>query len=216
MIVATSMRIFLRRSYIWTPLNQFSSVGLRANCRMIEEVLCQAKDAALKFRGCFQAVCEPRSVSTGGGWLVRRGVAWCAVDRAWSSLNLPIELRSDPPFPHSLSLCYPPFLFLRTSLLRSSFLRPSRSVDPFLSLSLLLFSHFSVSHFHFLPPPILFTSHPSFALCRDRGNERLLRDVLLIGSLRQPRIWSTICMNYFLDESIPRQKWINEQTGISI
>lgn len=46
------------------------SVRLRANCTTNKEILRQSKDAALKFRGCFQAVCEPRSSShrsEGGG-----------------------------------------------------------------------------------------------------------------------------------------------------
>lgn len=50
-------------------------------------------------------------------------------DRAWSSLNLPIELRSDPLSPSlSFSLSF-------AFLLPSSFLRPSRSTDLFLPRS---------------------------------------------------------------------------------
>lgn len=100
------------------------SVRLRTNCTANEEVFCQPKDIALKFRGCFQAVCESPGVPIGGGWLVRR-VVWCMADRAWSSLNLPIELRSDPLPPLSLSLS----LALSSSL---SSLRPSKSTDLFL------------------------------------------------------------------------------------
>lgn len=192
----------------FTDVHQWS-ISLRANCKINEEVLCQSKDAALKFRGCFQAVCEPRSVPIEGGWLVRR-VVWCAVDRAWSSLNLPIELRSDPPFPRSLSLSYPPFLSLRI-LPPSLFI--SSTFQIFRSFSLSCSSH--RSHI-FIFSAILFPSHPPFALCIGHGNKRLLHDVVLIGSLRQSRIWPTICMNYFLDESIPRRKWRSEQIRTSV
>lgn len=69
--------------------------------------------------------------SVGGGWFVRR-VVWCVADRAWSSLNLPIMLRSDP-LPPSLSL----FLSLFPSSFPSTF-QIRRSFSPSLSSS---FSH---------------------------------------------------------------------------
>lgn len=63
-------------------------VRLRANCTINEKALRQSKDAALKFRGCFQAVCEPRSVPIGrrGGWLVRRVVWQTGRGRPWTYL----------------------------------------------------------------------------------------------------------------------------------
>lgn len=46
-------------------------VRSRANCATNEEVLRRRpEDAALKFRGCFQAVCEPRRVPIGRRGLV--------------------------------------------------------------------------------------------------------------------------------------------------
>ena len=133
--------------------------------------------------------------SVGGSWLVRR-VVWCVVDRAWSSLNLPpIELRSDPLLP-SLSFSHSRYI------LSSSSLRPCRSADLFLPY----FPHRSRTLL-----PVLSTSHPSFALHTAHGGTKLPRDVLLlIDSLRQPRIRRIICMNYFLlPPTIISQDWIN-------
>jgi len=92
--------------------------------------------------------------SVGGSWLVRR-VVWCVVDRAWSSLNLPIELQSDPLL---LSLSFS----LSRYILSSLSLRPSRSADLFLPY----FPHRSRTLL-----PVLSTSHPSFALHIGHGNE---------------------------------------------
>lgn len=118
------------------------SVRLRANCTANEEVLRQ-RDVALKFRGCFQAVCEPRGVPTGRRGLVspesgmvcgRQGVVVLEPTyRAtkWPSASLSVFL------PLSLSLS------LSSSLLIPSTFQIHRSFSPSLS---------SLSHPHFPPP----------------------------------------------------------------
>jgi len=60
--------------------NIFTEVWtIRWFTRELHEVLGQPKDAALKFRGCFQAVCEPRSIPIGRRGLVSpKGDMVCA------------------------------------------------------------------------------------------------------------------------------------------
>lgn len=171
------------------------SVRLRANCTANEEVLCQPKDAALKFRGCFQAVCETPGVPIGWRGLVtpeggmvygRQGVV--VLEPTYRATEWPSAFLS--------------FFF---SLFRALFFppHPFDLPDPpiFFSLTLLIILvpllPYPRSSIHF-PPFICFAHRPR--------NERLPRDVLLIGSLRQPRIRRAICMNYFssLDDSLPR------------
>lgn len=109
-----------------------------ANKRPNVAVLCRLEDAALKFRGCFQAICELRREHRQRERGSSRG--WCTADRAWSSLNLPIQ-PSDRPSCLSSSSSLPP-------VRPSSFLLP-----PFLCLSLFIplrtSPHF-LSHFHCL------------------------------------------------------------------
>lgn len=150
----SSSRIFLRA--------YGRKVRLRGNFTTKEndeEILRQPKDAALKFRGCFQAVCElPRSVPHRRGrrgWVSQKGgvvrgrqgvVVLEPTYRAskWPSVFLPF-------------LSFPPSL--------CSFLRPSRSVNP-PSIPLSLSSTLT---FFF----VLSTSHSPFAFLTDYENERL-------------------------------------------
>lgn len=90
------------------------------------------------------------------GWLVQR-VVWCVADRAWSSLNLPIELRSDP---------LPPSLIFFSLFFRALFFppHPFDLPDPsiFFSLTLLITlapSLPSPRSIHF-PPLVCFTHRP--------------------------------------------------------
>lgn len=110
---------------------------LRTNQRTNERyvaILCRVEDAALKFRGCFQAICELRSENQQGEDRPEGGVP---ADRAWSSLNPSIHPSS------------------ATSLSLSSSSHPDTTLSlplfPFLSLfaPLPTSPHF-LSHFHCL------------------------------------------------------------------
>jgi hypothetical protein len=207
-IIRVIQLIMIQLVYLFMDVH-WKFVSFRMNCRTNEEVLCQLKDAALKFRGCFQAVCEPRSVPVGGGWLVRRVVVSMVCGRQGVVVLEPTYRASKWPSVPSLPLTFLPSLFLPLHFPPSLFISSTFQICRSLSLSC------SSHRFHiFTFSPILFTSHPSFALYIDHGNEWLFHDVFWIDSLKQARIWSTICINYFIT-SIPRRKW-SKQIGISV
>lgn len=132
-----------------------------ANKRPNVAVLCRLEDAALKFRGCFQAICELRSQHRQRERGSPRG--WCMADRAWSSLNLPIQpsdRRSCLSFSSSLTVYDP----LRSF---SHHFSAFHSLSPFEVP--LTFSPTFTASLRFAP----WLGHPLFALHTRHRNEQL-------------------------------------------
>lgn len=136
---------------------------LRTNQRTNERyvaILCRVEDAALKFRGCFQAICELRSEHQQGEDRPEGGVP---ADRAWSSLNLSIH-------PSSAHLSHPPLIRVRLS--------PSHSFPSFRLFQLpLTFSPTFTASSRFAP----WLGHPLFAPHTEaQRNEQSPLRVLLV------------------------------------
>lgn len=136
---------------------------LRTNQRTNERyvaILCRVEDAALKFRGCFQAICELRSENQQGEDRPEGGVP---ADRAWSSLNLSIH-------PSSAHLSHPPLIRVRLS--------PSHSFPSFRLFQLpLTFSPTFTASSRFAP----WLGHPLFAPHTEaQRNEQSPLHVLLV------------------------------------
>lgn len=127
-------------------------------------VLCRLEDAALKFRGCFQAICELRSEhQKGGRGREREGVA----ERVAYGRQGVVVL--EPTYAALRAAILPLFLILSSGY---EPLPPSSHPVPFLSLfaPLRASPHF-LSHFHCLVTPVRPLARATLCLLCIRGTE---------------------------------------------